>query len=76
MQTPPVKLNLLGKRSISQHRSTGMGMTEKNEPYEIDKKMRKQDKRKTIFSNQKKKFCSCIGKKKMCNLPKKHSYKK
>lgn len=69
MQAQPVKLSLLGKRTSSQNRTqSAMGMTEKHEPYEIVKKMRKKDKRKTIF--QGKKYCSCTGKKKMCNLPK------
>lgn len=62
-------LHLLGKRSIAQKESSTIGMSEKHAPYEIAKKMRKKDKRKSIFTKSTVAYCTCTGKKKKCNLP-------
>lgn len=63
-------LTVLGKRSLAIKESTKIGLTEKHSPYEIAEKMRKKDKRKSIFTKPKQ-FCTCTGKKKKCNLPRK-----
>lgn len=71
MQKSDVKpVSLLGKRSNAIKESTTIGMHEKHSPYEIAEKMRKKDKRKSIFTKPKS-FCTCTGKKKTCNLPRK-----
>lgn len=60
---------LLGKRSIAIKESKTIGMSEKHAPYEVAKKMRKKDKRKSIFTKPTS-YCTCLGKKK-CNKPRK-----
>lgn len=70
MNTTIEPLSVLGKRSIAIKESKTIGMTEKHTPYEVAKKMRKKDKRKSIFTKAKS-YCTCTGKKK-CKLPRKN----
>lgn len=73
MNTTINPVSLLGKRSIAEKESKTIGLTEKHSPYEIAKKMRKKDKRKSIFTKPKV-YCTCTGKK-TCRLPRKKSKK-
>jgi hypothetical protein len=69
MQPTVQRPQLIGKRAAQTHSSsTKMNLAEKDRnPMDVQSKMRKKDKRKTIFSKSKQ-YCTCTGKK-LCDKP-------
>jgi hypothetical protein len=66
MQSPK-EIKLLGKRNSESSVSGKLSMTEKSNPLDIQNKIRKTLKPKTIFS-KKQEYCTCKAKKK-CSKP-------
>ena len=79
MQTKIVKEpKILGKRSISSKQSTPLALSEKSNAIEIEEKIKKNKRKKTIFTKEKQ-YCTCSPQHKTCNLPvkkKKKNYKR
>jgi hypothetical protein len=69
MQTRIVKEpKLLGKRSISSKQNIPLSLSEKSISIEIEDKIQKSKRKKSIFT-KKKDYCTCSSEQKTCNKP-------
>jgi hypothetical protein len=66
--SPPKEMNILGKRNSNSSLSGKLSMTVKSDPLNIENKIRKSLRSKTIFSKSKE-YCTCKTTKKKCDKP-------